>query len=171
MVIIVNTLLSALRIVLSPARYRAIGLFSFVFFSLVNLLFSSTPFTGAAGLFGVLDVQTLARGLLMGAMLGLLAPFTVYLLRQHAKAQLGTTSVGLVCSGVACMLGPLCCGILSILLGWVAGLLPATAAFASGLFAALSRHETLLFYLSVLLLAYSLYRNAQRIVAMPALQD
>lgn len=158
----------ALRHVFGSRNYQLIGMASFIIFFVVNLFTLSTPLTDGAFtavLFRAMGVTLILRSVLMAILLGLLMPFTVYLLRQRAKAHLGASSVGLVCSGVCCLTGPLCCGAISIMLGWLASLIPAAAAFESHVFSFLGVHEALFFYVSVILLVYALYMNCRRIAA------
>lgn len=163
-----KAIILALRYVFVSRNYQIIGIASFIIFFVVNLFALSTPLTDgafSAVLLREMDVMVILRSLLMAVLLGLLTPFTVYLLRQRAKAHLGASSVGLVCSGVCCMLGPFCCGAISIVLGWLASLIPATAAYESHVFSFLGVYEAMFFYISVILLVYSLYMNCRRIAA------
>lgn len=159
-------LISAFRSVFRSANYRLIGLGSFLAFFVINLVALSTPIADgafAAELMRNVDVMVILRSVLMAILLGILTPLTVYLLRQRARAHLGASSVGLICSGVCCLAGPLCCGAISLVLGWLAGLIPATAAYEGHVFAFLGNHESLFFYTSVAFLGYALYMNSRKV--------
>lgn len=164
-----TNIISALRQVFGLPRYRLIGIASFMVFFAINLVALSTPIADEAFTAAFLRAVTatvILKSLFMSALLGVLTPFTVYLLRQRARAHLGASSAGLLCSGVFCLLGPLCCGAISIIIGWIAGLLPATAAYESRVYAFLGRYEALFFYISVVLFVYALYMNSRKIAGI-----
>lgn len=161
-----NVFFIALRSLFRSTVYRIVGVASVLVFFAVNLVALSTsvadePFT--AGLLSYMDTTVILRSVLMAALLGVLTPFTVYLLRQRAKARLRASSAGLLCSGVCCLLGPFCCGAISLILGLIAGLLPAVAGYTSDVYTFLGNHQALFFYISVALLVYSLYMNSRQI--------
>ncbi len=161
--------MTAARLVFGLPLYRIIGFASFLVFFTINLIALSTPVADVgwtAGLLSDLNLTVILRSLVLATLLGVLTPFTVYLLRQRAKAHLGASSMGIVCSGFLCLLGPLCCGAVSIVLGGLAGLLPATAAYESHVYAFLGHYEGFFFYLSIVLLGYALYMNSRHIAAM-----
>lgn len=164
-----KTFISASRAVFQARNYCIIGIGAFLVFFLVNLITFSTPVADEsfrAGLLHYADTTIVLRSVLLAALLGILTPFTVYLLRQRTKAHLGASSVGLICSGACCLLGPLCCGAISLLIGWLAGLIPATAAYETRVYAFLGNYESLFFYTSIALLGYALYMNGRKIAAI-----
>lgn len=164
-----KALISSLRTVFASTSYRIVGVVSALILFAVNLFALSTPVGNGAFASSALhyvNATVIFRSVLMAILLGILTPFSVYLLRQRAGAHLGASSAGLLCSGIFCLLGPLCCGAITLVVGWLAALTPATASLGTHLYTFLGSHESLFFYLSVLLLAYALYMNSRKIASL-----
>ena len=163
-----KNLLPAAREVFASRAAWIIGIVSFVVFLAIYLMTLPATFTG-----GVLGFKALAFvtpelvgwSVLMAALLGVLMPMTVYLLRRGYKARggAGTAAGGLVISLVTPLL---CCSpILPIAFSFLAGFIPALAGGAGGAVQGfLATHEWLFFTVATAILVFALYKNAKEVV-------
>lgn len=158
---------AALREVFAAARYRWLALASFAAFLAAYLLTLPATFTG--GHIGPAALRYLTPGLLlwslaMAALMGLLVPFTVYLVRRGQKAHSGAAAGGLAL-GLAAPL--LCCTpAIPLVFSVAAATVPAAGAGAGagGLVQGfLATHEWLFFSVASALMALALSLDAREV--------
>lgn len=167
MAMIKNVLLASRTVFASPASW-VVGAASFLVFLFIYLVTLPATFTGGAIGFGALAFLTrelAGWSALMAAILGLLMPMTVYLLRrgQKARAGTGTAAGGLIISLITPLL---CCSpVLPIAFSVVAGFVPALAGGAGGhVQGFLATHEWLFFGVATVILLLALLKNASEVV-------
>lgn len=159
-----KTILSAVKTVFSSPAYLIAGTASFTI-SLVLYLFT-LPATFTGGQVGLVSLRFLtlrlaALALIMAALLALIMPFIIYLIRRGQKARTATTAGGVL---VGIITPLLCCSpVLPIALGFVGGLFPLLGGASGGLQGFIATHETGFFVVAILLLVYALYQNAKKI--------
>lgn len=163
-----KNLLPAAREVFASRTAWIIGIVSFVVFLAIYLMTLPATFTGGvAGLkaLGFVTPELAAWSVLMAALLGVLMPMTVYLLRRGYKARggAGAAAGGLVISLITPLL---CCSpVLPILFSFLAGFIPALAGAAGGTVQGfLATHEWLFFTVATVILVFALYQNAKQVV-------
>jgi len=132
-----KNLLPAIREVFASCAAWIVGIVSFVVFLAIYLMTLPATFTGGMVGFSALAFVTpelVGWSVLMAALLGVLMPMTVYLLRRGYKARggAGTAAGGLVISLVTPLL---CCSpVLPIAFSFLAGFIPALAGGRGGLY-------------------------------------
>ena len=153
-----KNLLPAVREVFSSRVAWIVGIVSFVVFLFIYLMTLPATFTGGVvgpRAFAFVTPGLIAWSVLMAALLGVLMPMTVYLLRRGYKARggAGTAAGGLVISLVTPLL---CCSpVLPIAFSFLAGFLPALAGGAGGAVQGfLATHEWLFFTVAIPPLLY-----------------
>ncbi len=163
-----KNLLPAAREVFSSRAAWVIGSVSFVVFLAIYLMTLPATFTGGVIGFkalGFVTPELIGWSVLMAALLGVLMPMTIYLLRRgyRARGGAGTAAGGLIISLVTPLL---CCSpILPILFSFLAGFLPALAGGAGGAVQGfLATHEWLFFTVATAILVFALYQNAREVV-------
>lgn len=163
-----KNLLPAVREVFSSRVAWIVGIVSFVVFLFIYLMTLPATFTGGVvgpRAFAFVTPGLIAWSVLMAALLGVLMPMTVYLLRRGYKARggAGTAAGGLVISLVTPLL---CCSpVLPIAFSFLAGFLPALAGGAGGAVQGfLATHEWLFFTVATAILVFALYKNAKEVV-------
>lgn len=155
----------ALREVFAASRYRWLALASFAVFLGVYLLTLPATFTGGDVGFTALHYLTfdlLAWSLVMSALMGLLVPFTVYLVRRGQKAHSGAAAGGLAI-GLATPL--LCCTpAIPLVFSLTAAAVPAAGVRAGGLVQGfLATHEWLFFTVASALMVLALALDAREV--------
>ncbi len=163
-----KNLLPAVREVFSSRVAWIIGIVSFAVFLVIYLMTLPATFTGGVvgfRAFAFVTPELAGWSVLMAALLGVLMPMTVYLLRRGYKARggAGTATGGLVISLVTPLL---CCSpILPIVFSFLAGFIPALAGGAGGAVQGfLATHEWLFFTVATAILVFALYQNAKEVV-------
>lgn len=178
----IRNILPAFRTVFASPASWAVGAVSFLVFLFIYLVTLPATFTGGAVGLGALRFSTpelLAWSLLMAAILGLLMPMTVYLLRcgykAHAAKGAATGGVGAV---IALVTPLLCCSpALPIAFSVIAGFIPALAGGTGGRVQGfLATHEWLFFSFATVILLAALLRNASEVAkgaccAIPAKRE
>lgn len=140
------------------------GAVSFLLTLTLYLFILPATFTG--GQVGLVSLQFLtlrlaALALIMAALLALIMPFSIFLIRRGQKARTATTASGIL---VGIITPLLCCSpILPITLGFVGGLFPLLGDAGGGIQGFIATHETEFFAAAILLLIYTLYQNAKKI--------
>ena len=159
-----NTIVSAIKTVFSSPAYLIAGAVSF---SLALTLYLFTlPATFTGGQVGLVSLRFLTPRLaglavVMAALLAVILPFILYLIRRGQKARTATTAGGVLVGVLAPLL---CCSpILPIALGFVGGLFPLLGGAGGGIQGFIATHETEFFAAAILLLIYALYQNAKKI--------
>ncbi|MHB8424017.1 MAG: hypothetical protein ACYDB9_02530 [Gammaproteobacteria bacterium] len=157
--------LQALRTVFASRIYWIMGAAGFLVFLVVYLMTLPATFTGGRVGFVALrfvNTELVLWSVLMAALLGLLMPFTFYLLRRGYRARTGAAAGGVIVGLVTPLL--CCTPVIPIVFSFLAGLFPALAGSAGGVAQGfLATHETLFFSVATLLLIYALYRDARKI--------
>lgn len=163
-----NNLFPALREVFSSPAAWIIGIVSFVVFLAIYLMTLPATFTGGVigfKAFAFVTPELIGWSILMAALLSVLMPMTMYLLRRGYKAHggAGTAAGGLIISLVTPLL---CCSpVLPILFSFLAGFIPALAGGAGGVVQGfLATHEWLFFTVATAILVFALYKNASEVV-------
>ena len=167
-----ETLARAVGLVFAERGYRVLGGVSFAFFLLLYLLVLPASYTGARiGLISLayLTPRLAAFALTFAALLGLVVPMTLFVMREGRKARKATTAGSLVVS----LLTPLLC--CSPLLPAVMSVAAATLPFlttSAGLKVQrfIVTYETELYLGAVLLLALAVWQNARAVVSCPRCQ-
>jgi hypothetical protein len=151
----------------SPSAW-IIGVVSFFSFLAIYLMTLPATFTGGAiGLIALrfLTPELVGWAVLMAALLSLVMPMTIYLLRRGYKSRGGA---GIAAGGLAIsLITPLlCCSpILPILFSFLAGFLPVLAGGAGGAVQGfLATHEWLFFTVATSILMFALYKNVKEVV-------
>jgi hypothetical protein len=164
-----ETLVRAVGIVFSERGYRVLGGVSFAFFLLVYLLVLPASYTGARiGLISLayLTPRLAAFALAFAALLGLVVPMTLFVMREGRKARKATTAGSLAVS----LLTPLlCCSpLLPAVMSVAAAALPfVTTSAGLRVQRFIVTYETELYLGAALLLALALYQNARAVVSCP----
>ena len=159
-----NTIVIAAKTVFSSRAYLIAGAVSFAI-SLVLYLFT-LPATFTGGQVGLVSLHFLTLRLaglavVMAALLALILPFIIFLIRRGQKARTATTAGGVL---VGIITPLLCCSpILPIALGFVGGLFPLLGGAGGGIQGFIATHETGFFVAAILLLVSALYQNAKKI--------
>ncbi|HDP90189.1 MAG TPA: hypothetical protein ENN42_09625 [Thioalkalivibrio sp.] len=161
-----NTILEALRRVGVQGRYRWIALAVFALF--LPLYLVTLPASYVGGLISLkaltfLDAKLTAFALVMAALVALLAPLMLYLIRHGHRSAKSTAAGGILIGVFAPML---CCSpLLPLLMGSLAALLPALSG-AAGIKVQyfIATHQTELLAAAVVLLVIALYQNARKVV-------
>ncbi|TAN05812.1 MAG: hypothetical protein EPN38_10240 [Rhodanobacteraceae bacterium] len=165
----------------SPASWW-VGAISFLVFLFIYLVTLPATFTGGAiglGALRFLTPELLAWSLLMAAILALLMPMTVYLLRRGYKAHAAKgAAAGGVGAVIALVTPLLCCSpVLPVAFSVLAGFIPALAGGAGGQVQGfLATHEWLFFSIATLILLAALLKNASEVAkgaccAIPAKRE
>ncbi len=162
-----KNLLPALREVFAAPSSWILGVLSFVIFLLIYLVTLPATFTGGQiGLQALTFVtpELIGWSVLFSALLSLLVPMTVYLLRRgyQARGGVGGAAGGLAISLVTPLL---CCSpVLPIAFSLLAGWIPLLAGGAGGAFQGfLATHEWLFFTISALMLVGAVFWNAREV--------
>jgi hypothetical protein len=164
-----KNILLAFRTVFASLASWGVGAISFLVFLFIYLVTLPATFTGGAiGLSALrfLTPELLGWSLLMAAILGLLAPMTVYLLRRGYKAHAGKGAAAGGAGAVIALVTPLlCCSpVLPIAFSVVAGFIPALAGGAGGRVQGfLATHEWLFFSIATAILLAALFKNASEV--------
>ena len=163
-----KTIVAAVKTVLALRFYQIIGGISFAAFLMLYLLTLPASYTG--GQIGLVSLQFLNATLvilsvLMAALVALILPLIIYLLKQGQHASKASASGGLF---VGLLTPLLCCSpLLPIAFGFVASVLPSLAgALGPRLQGFIATHQTELFLTAILLLALALYQNAKNVVTV-----
>ncbi|MDE2343004.1 MAG: hypothetical protein KGL63_06365 [Betaproteobacteria bacterium] len=163
-----KNLLPAFREVFASPSAWITGVVSFFAFLAIYLMTLPATFTGGViglGALAFLTPELIGWSVLMAALLSMLMPMTVYLLRRGYKAHggAGTAAGGLAISLITPLL---CCSpILPILFSFLAGFIPALAGGAGGAVQGfLATHEWLFFAIATAILVFALYKNAKEVV-------
>ena len=157
---------AALREVFAGTRYRWLALASFAAFLAVYLLTLPATFTGGhvgPAALRYLTTQLLLWSLVMAALMGLLVPFTVYLVRRGQKAHSGAAAGGLALGLVTPLL--CCTPAIPLVFSVAAAAVPAAGAGAGGLVQGfLATHEWLFFGVASALMALALTLDVREVV-------
>jgi uncharacterized membrane protein YozB (DUF420 family) len=161
-----NTIVSALKTVLHFRAYQWIAAVSFIIFLLLYLMTLPASYTGGYSSFAALRYLTpnlIVFSVLMAALVALLMPLIIYLIRQGQKSSKSSATGGVLVS----VLTPiLCCSpILPIVMGFIASLLPMLGGVLGvRIQGFIATHQTELFLFASLLLVFALYQNAKKTV-------
>lgn len=161
-----NTVIAALRLVWSEGGYRLAGLAAFVLFLPLYLLTLPASYVGgiiSLKALSFLDAKLTAFALVLAALVALLAPLMVYLIR-HGQRSAKSTAAGGVLIGVFAPI--LCCSpLLPLAMGFLAAMLPALSG-AAGVKVQyfIATHQTELLVVAMALLIIALYQNARKVV-------
>ncbi len=161
-----KTITRALKIVLKENRYRWIAVISFLVFLLLYLTTLPASYIGGYSSFEALQYLTpvlAGFSVLMSALVALMLPLMVYLIRQGQKSSKTSATSGLLIGVLAPML---CCSpILPLVVGFIAAALPALGTtFGIQIQGFIATHQNELFIFASLLLFYALYQNASKVV-------
>lgn len=161
-----NTITSALKIVLIIRAYQWIAIISFVAFLLLYLMTLPASYTGGYSSFEALQYLNLTLtgfSVLMAALAALLMPLIVYLIRRGKKSSKSSAASGVLIGLLAPML---CCSpILPIAVGFVVSLMPALGGiFGIRMQGFIATHQVEFFITASLLLLFALYQNAKRVI-------
>ena len=161
-----NTIISALKLVLNSRAYKIISGVSFLVFLLLYLTTLPASYTGGYSSIGALKYLTptlLGFSVLMAALVALLIPLIIYLIRQGQKSSKSSATGGVLIGVLAPML---CCSpILPIVIGFVASLLPVLGGtFGIRIQGFIATHQIELFIAASMLLTFSLYQNADKVI-------
>lgn len=161
-----NTIISALKIVLNSRAYKIISGVSFLVFLLLYLTTLPASYTGGYSSIEALKYITptlLGFSVLMAALVALLIPLIIYLIRQGQKSSKSSATGGVLIGVLAPML---CCSpILPIVIGFVASLLPTLGGtFGIRIQGFIATHQIELFIAASMLLIFSLYQNADKVI-------
>jgi len=161
-----NTILRAIKIVLGTRFYYGMAGLSFLVFLFIYLI--TLPASSTGGYISVSALKYLtptlvAFSVVMAALVALLLPLIVYLIRQGRKSSKSSATGGLL---VGILAPILCCSpILPITVGFIAGLLPTLGGtFGVNIQKFIATNQTELFLFASLLLAFALYQNAKKVV-------
>ncbi len=163
-----NTILSALKIVLLIKTYQWISGLTFIFFLILYLITLPASFTGGYSSFEALNYLTptlIGFSLLMSVLVALIMPLIFYLIRQGQKSSKSSATGGLLVGILAPML---CCSpILPMFMGFIASLLPTllVGGFGVRVQGFIATHQVELFIVASLLLLFALYQNAKKITS------
>lgn len=161
-----NTIIKALKTVLSIRFYQWVTGVSFILFLLLYLMTLPASYTGGYSSFEALKYLTpilAAFSVFMAALVALLMPLIVYLLRQGKKSSKSSAAGGMLIGFLAPML---CCSpILPIAMGFVASLLPTLGGtFGVRIQGFIATHQIELFVAASVLLVFALYQNAKKVI-------
>lgn len=161
-----NTILRALKTVLSLRAYQWTAGICFLLFLIVYLTTLPAAYTGGYSSFAALNYLTpvlIGFSTLMAALVALLLPLIIYLVRQGQKSSKSSATAGVFIGVLAPML---CCSpILPITVGFIATLLPTLGGtFGIRLQQFIATHQIELFIATSLLLWFALYQNARRVI-------
>lgn len=160
-----NTILIALKTVLSLRAYQWTSWISFILFLILYLTTLPASYTGGYSSFAALKYLTptlLGFSILMAALVALLLPLIIYLIRQGRKSSKSSATGGVLIGVLAPML---CCSpILPITVGFIVTLLPTLGgAFGIQIQGFIATHQIELFIAASLLLLFALYQNAKKV--------
>lgn len=166
----------ALGTVFRITAYRHAGISSFVLFLALYLMTLPASYTGGRigpAALRFLDAKLTVLSVVMAALIALIIPLLVYLLRQGQRASKMSATGGLF---VGILTPTLCCSpILPVTLSFLAAFFPSLiATFGWQLQGFIATHQTELFIAAILLLGLALYQNARRVsdgVASPVSAD
>jgi len=161
-----NTIISALKTVLKIQSYQWIASISFLLFLMLYLTTLPASYTGGYSSFEALQYLNpilISFSLLMSLLVALMMPLIIYLIRQGQKSSKSSATGGLLIGVLAPML---CCSpLLPIAIGFIASVLPAMGGtFGIQIQGFIATHQIELFTAASLLLWYSLYQNAKRVI-------
>ncbi len=161
-----NTIINALKTVLVIRAYQWLTGISFLLFLLLYLMTLPASFTGGYISFEALKYLTPALvgfSVLMAALVTLLVPLIVYLIKRGQKSSKSSAAGGILVGFLAPLL---CCSpLLPIFLGFIAALLPSLGgSFGIQIQGFIATHQTALFSIASLLLVFALYQNAKKVV-------
>lgn len=161
-----NTIISALKTVLGIRAYQFIAGISFLLFLLLYLITLPASYTGGYSSFAAMKYLTptlVGFSVLMAALVALLLPLIIYLIRQGQKSSKSSATGGVLIGVLAPML---CCSpILPITLGFIATLIPTLGgSFGIQIQGFIATHQIALFIAASVLLLFALYQNAQKVI-------
>lgn len=160
-----KAIISALKTVLSTGFYQWLTGGSFILFLLLYLITLPASYTGGYSSFEALNYLTpilVLFSVLMAALVALLMPLIVYLLRQGRTSSKSSAAGGLLIGFLAPIL---CCSpLLPIAMAFVASLLPMLGGtFGVRIQGFIATHQIELFIAASLLLLFALYQNARKV--------
>ncbi len=160
-----NTILIALKTVLSLRAYQWTAGISFLLFLILYLTTLPASYTGGYSSFAALRYLTpmlIGFSVLMATLVALLLPLIIYLIRQGRKSSKSSATGGVLIGVLAPML---CCSpILPITVGFIVTLLPTLGgAFGIQIQGFIATHQIELFIAASLLLLFALYQNAKKV--------
>ncbi len=158
-------ILAALKTVLDSRAYRLITAFSFVVFLLIYLTTLPASYTGGYSSLEALEylnATLVGFSVLMAALVALLTPMIIYLVRQGQKASKGSAAGGVLIGILAPIL---CCSpLLPLLMGFIAALIPTLfGTLGVQVQGFIATHQIELFSAASLLLFVALYQNAKKV--------
>lgn len=162
-----KSIATALSTVFRIGSYRTAGITSFVLFLALYLMTLPASYTGGRigpAALRFLDAKLMVLSVVMAALIALIIPLLVYLLRQGQRANKASATGGLF---VGILTPILCCSpILPVVLSFLAAFFPSLIApFGWQLQGFIATHQTELFIAAILLLGVALYQNARRVNA------
>lgn len=160
-----NTITKALKTVLQYRFYQILTALCFIFFLLLYLMTLPASYTGgysSVEALQYLNPSLIGFSILMAALVALLMPLIVYLIRQGQKSSKSSAAGGFLVGILAPLL---CCSpILPIILGLVTSILPTLGGgFGVRLQGFIATHQIELFISASLLLFFALYQNARKV--------
>ncbi|HHI93689.1 MAG TPA: hypothetical protein ENK04_09300 [Gammaproteobacteria bacterium] len=161
-----KTIVDALKTVLTIRSYQLIVAISFVFFLGLYLTTLPASYTGGYSSFEALEYLNgtlVSFSILMAALVALLIPLIVYLIRQGQKASKSSATGGVLIGVLAPIL---CCSpLLPMMMGFIATLIPTMfGSFGVQVQGFIATHQVELFTAATLLLFFALYQNAKKVV-------
>ena len=161
-----NIIIDALKIVLKITSYRWITIISFLLFLLLYLTTLPASYIGGYSSFEALEYLNptlIGFSILMSALVALMMPLIIYLIRQGQKSSKSSATGGLLIGVLAPML---CCSpILPIAIGFIASALPMLGGtFGIKIQGFIATHQIELFIVASLLLFFALYQNAKKVI-------
>ncbi|MFK5915717.1 MAG: hypothetical protein QM484_15225 [Woeseiaceae bacterium] len=161
-----NTIFIALKKVLTVKSYLWVTVISFILFLLLYLTTLPASYTGGYSSFEALEYLNptlIGFSILMSALVALMMPLIIYLIRQGQKSSKSSATGGLLIGVLAPML---CCSpILPIAIGFIASALPLLGgSFGIQIQGFIATHQIELFTAASLLLFFTLYQNAKKVM-------
>jgi len=161
-----NTIVRALKTVLSHRAYQWTAGVSFLLFLLLYLTTLPVSYTGGYSSFAALNYLNptlIGFSVLMATLVALLLPLIAYLIRQGQISNKSSATGGLLIGVLTPML---CCSpILPIAVGFMATLLPTLGgSFGVQIQGFIATHQVELFIAASLLLWFALYQNAKKVI-------
>ena len=153
----------AIRLALADRRTRIRGAATFLIgLGFYLLVLPATDTGGAIGLVSLrfLTVGEAGLALIMAALLGLTTALGIYGLKQGAHVTSGKTILGAIVAIVPTLL---CCSpILPLVIATIASVLPAAGTLGLPIQGFIASHETWLYAIAIIFMAWGLYANARR---------